>query len=50
VEALKRRNREVDDNLHRNPKPFMYASLCALRKAMLERANKDVFGFAEGRT
>jgi hypothetical protein len=50
VEALKRRNREVDDNLHRNPKPFMYASLCALRKAMLERAHKDVFGFAEGRT
>jgi hypothetical protein len=45
IEALKRRNREVDDNLHRRPLPINYASLCNLRKAMLERAHKDVFAF-----
>lgn len=44
--GLERRARQIDDNLHREPRPIMYGALCRLRRSMVEKAHRDVFGHA----
>ena len=44
AERIKAKSLRFDANLHREPRPTMYASLCDLRENMQLRAEREVFG------
>jgi hypothetical protein len=41
---IKAKSEQVDDNLHRSPRPIMYTKLVELRREMKARAARHIFG------